>query len=92
MVAREEVNFIFHAAALCDFDVREVKNDAGETIAVEKAPSRGGALRRPDLVRAGRDLAFDGLLGCGHAGSFLARISSWISSVPPPMRRMRASR
>ena len=45
IVAREDVNFVFHVAALCDFTVRSVTNDQGEPIVLDKASSRDGALR-----------------------------------------------
>ena len=44
VVAREDVNFIFHAAALCDFTVARVTDEAGDVVTANKAPSRGGAL------------------------------------------------
>lgn len=44
VVAREDVNFIFHTAALCDFTVAKVTDAAGELVTADKAPSRGGAL------------------------------------------------
>lgn len=44
VVAREDVHFIFHAAALCDYAVREVKDDAGNPVSGAKTSSRGGAL------------------------------------------------
>jgi phosphopantothenoylcysteine decarboxylase/phosphopantothenate--cysteine ligase len=45
IVAREDVNFVFHAAALCDFTVRSVTNEQGEPIVRDKASSREGPLR-----------------------------------------------
>jgi hypothetical protein len=39
------VQFVFHAAALCDFAVREVTNEQGEPLARDKASSRAGSLR-----------------------------------------------
>jgi phosphopantothenoylcysteine synthetase/decarboxylase len=45
IVAREEVQLVFHAAALCDFTVREVTDEQGQPIAGDKAPSRAGPLR-----------------------------------------------
>jgi phosphopantothenoylcysteine synthetase/decarboxylase len=45
IVAREEVQFVFHAAALCDFAVREVTNERGEPLVRDKASSRDGGLR-----------------------------------------------
>jgi len=44
VVAREDVNFIFHTAALCDFTVAKVTDEAGDIVTADKAPSRGGAL------------------------------------------------
>jgi phosphopantothenoylcysteine synthetase/decarboxylase len=44
-MGRDEVQFVFHAAALCDFRVAEVRDDTGETVAAEKIPSREGALQ-----------------------------------------------
>jgi phosphopantothenoylcysteine synthetase/decarboxylase len=43
---RKPANFdaIFHAAALCDFKVAEVRNDAGEKITSAKFPTRGDRL------------------------------------------------
>src|ERR1051325_8885189 len=43
---RKPANFdaIFHAAALCDFKVAEVKNGAGEKITSAKFPTRGDRL------------------------------------------------
>jgi phosphopantothenoylcysteine synthetase/decarboxylase len=40
----EQIDAIFHAAALCDFKVAEVKNEAGEKIAAAKFPTRGDRL------------------------------------------------
>jgi phosphopantothenoylcysteine decarboxylase/phosphopantothenate--cysteine ligase len=45
LIGREDVNFVFHAAALCDFRVREVRAESGEPVASEKLPSRDGALQ-----------------------------------------------
>jgi len=42
---REQVNVLFHAAALCDFRVAEILNERNEPIAGEKIPSREGTLR-----------------------------------------------
>lgn len=43
---RKPANFdaIFHAAALCDFKVAEVRNEAGEKITSAKFPTRGDRL------------------------------------------------
>jgi phosphopantothenoylcysteine synthetase/decarboxylase len=45
LVKKEEVNFVFHAAALCDFRVREIKNEAGKPIQSGKIPSSDGTLQ-----------------------------------------------
>ena len=45
LVGREEVNLVLHAAALCDFRVREIRNEAGEIIQGDKLSSREGALQ-----------------------------------------------
>jgi phosphopantothenate---cysteine ligase (CTP) len=42
---REQVNVLFHAAALCDFRVAEIVNERNEPVGREKIPSRDGALR-----------------------------------------------
>lgn len=42
---REEVSFVFHAAALCDFRIKEVHDAKGESMAREKISSRGGPLQ-----------------------------------------------
>ena len=44
IVAREEVNFIFHAAALTDFTVSEVTGADGAPLVGEKLSSRAGPL------------------------------------------------
>jgi len=41
---REEVSFVFHAAALCDFRVASVRNDKGEAVGRDKMSSREGPL------------------------------------------------
>lgn len=41
---REEVSFVFHVAALCDFRIRDIRSEQGEPISRDKIPSRGGAL------------------------------------------------
>ncbi|MCE0484835.1 MAG: phosphopantothenoylcysteine synthase [Methylacidiphilales bacterium] len=41
---REEVNIVFHAAALCDFRVGAVVNEKGEPVPRGKMPSRDGKL------------------------------------------------
>lgn len=43
--AREEVAFVFHAAALCDFRVREITDEQGEAVTGDKISSRGGLLK-----------------------------------------------
>jgi phosphopantothenoylcysteine synthetase/decarboxylase len=43
--AREEVTAVFHAAALCDFRVREVVDENGEPVLDGKIPSRSGLLK-----------------------------------------------
>jgi phosphopantothenoylcysteine synthetase/decarboxylase len=45
LVKKEEVNFVFHAAALCDFRVREIKNEAGEIVRGDKLSSGHGCLQ-----------------------------------------------
>ena len=45
LARKEEINFIFHAAALCDFRVREIKNEAGEIIRAGKISSGDGPLQ-----------------------------------------------
>ena len=44
VVARKDVHFIFHTAALCDFTVAQVTDDAGQPLTADKAPSREGSL------------------------------------------------
>ncbi len=61
VVAREDVHFIFHAAALCDFTVGQVTDSAGEPVPADKIPSRGGALHvtlepAPKLIASLRKL------------------------------------
>ena len=41
---REEVTVVLHAAALCDFKVREILDEKGETVQGDKVSSRLGAL------------------------------------------------
>ncbi len=43
--AREEVSFVFHAAALCDFRIAAVRNEQGESVSRDKVSSRGGPLQ-----------------------------------------------
>jgi phosphopantothenoylcysteine synthetase/decarboxylase len=45
LVKKEEVNFVFHAAALSDFRVREIKNEAGEIIKPAKLSSSAGSVQ-----------------------------------------------
>ena len=42
--AREQVNVVLHAAALCDFKVKELVNAEGVTLPGEKISSRAGCL------------------------------------------------
>jgi len=43
--AREEVALVFHAAALCDFKVREVVDEQGNPVRGDKISSRLGSLK-----------------------------------------------
>jgi phosphopantothenoylcysteine synthetase/decarboxylase len=43
--AREEATIILHAAALCDFRIKEVTDEKGEPVHADKVSSRGGALK-----------------------------------------------
>ncbi len=43
--AREEVQVVFHAAALCDFRIREILNERDEAVHLDKISSREGALK-----------------------------------------------
>ena len=43
--AREEVAIVFHAAALCDFRVRDIVNEEGEALQGDKVSSRDGLLK-----------------------------------------------
>src|SRR5271163_4223844 len=43
--ARDEMSFVFHAAALCDFRVREVRDENGELEHRGKMSSRSGPLQ-----------------------------------------------
>jgi phosphopantothenate---cysteine ligase (CTP) len=54
---REQVQVLFHAAALCDFRVAEIVNERNEPVARDKIESRNGALRvtlepAPKLIAA----------------------------------------
>lgn len=42
---REEVNVVFHAAALCDFRIREISNEKDQPVRRDKMSSREGPLR-----------------------------------------------
>lgn len=42
---REQVQIVFHAAALCDYRVREIANEQGEVLALDKIPTDGGLLK-----------------------------------------------
>jgi phosphopantothenoylcysteine synthetase/decarboxylase len=41
---REEVDVLLHVAALCDFRVRDIRNDADEPVDTQKIASRAGTL------------------------------------------------
>jgi phosphopantothenoylcysteine synthetase/decarboxylase len=43
--AREEATLVFHAAALCDFRIKEMTDEKGEAIHRGKIPSRTGHLK-----------------------------------------------
>ena len=43
--AREEVNMVFHAAALCDFKVRDIVDESGTPLLGDKVSSRLGTLK-----------------------------------------------
>jgi phosphopantothenoylcysteine synthetase/decarboxylase len=43
--AREEAHMVFHAAALCDFRVREITDENGDPIHSNKVSSRAGTLK-----------------------------------------------
>jgi len=43
--AREEATIVLHAAALCDFKVREIINENGEPVHGDKVSSRAGTLK-----------------------------------------------
>ncbi len=45
IVAREEVQFVFHAAALADFAVREMTDETGAPLTARKISSREGIVR-----------------------------------------------
>lgn len=55
--AREEATIILHAAALCDFKVREMVDEKGDVVQGDKVSSRGGTLKltlepAPKLIAA----------------------------------------
>jgi phosphopantothenate---cysteine ligase (CTP) len=61
VVAREEVQFIFHAAALTDFAVREITDGTGAPLTAKKISSRAGPVRvtldpAPKLIEGLRKL------------------------------------
>ena len=43
--AREEVTMVFHAAALCDFRIKEITDEQGNVIHGDKLSSRSGNLK-----------------------------------------------
>jgi phosphopantothenoylcysteine synthetase/decarboxylase len=43
--AREEATIVLHAAALCDFKVREIVDEKGDTVQGEKVSSRAGIFK-----------------------------------------------
>src|SRR5476649_745801 len=43
--AREEATIVFHAAALCDFKVREIVDEKGDPVHGDKVSSRAGTLK-----------------------------------------------
>ncbi|MCE0523902.1 MAG: phosphopantothenoylcysteine synthase [Methylacidiphilales bacterium] len=45
LFAREETTIVFHAAALCDFRVKEITDESGEPVLGDKVPSRAGDLK-----------------------------------------------
>jgi phosphopantothenoylcysteine synthetase/decarboxylase len=84
LVKREEVNLVLHAAALCDFRVREIKNESGEPLQSNKLSSRAGLLHvtlepAPKLIASLRRLFPASILVGwkyeldGSAGEVLAR-------------------
>ena len=42
---RDEATIVFHAAALCDFKVREIIDEKGVAVQGDKVPSRSGTLK-----------------------------------------------
>jgi phosphopantothenate---cysteine ligase (CTP) len=45
LTAREEASMVFHAAALCDFRIKEITDETGEPVHGDKVSSRGGMLK-----------------------------------------------
>ena len=43
--AREEAAMVFHAAALCDFRIKEITDEKGHPVHGDKIPSRAGSLK-----------------------------------------------
>jgi phosphopantothenoylcysteine synthetase/decarboxylase len=43
--AREEASLVFHAAALCDFRLKEITDEKGDPVQGDKLSSRAGALK-----------------------------------------------
>jgi phosphopantothenoylcysteine synthetase/decarboxylase len=43
--AREDAAIVFHAAALCDFRIREITDEKGNPVPGDKVPSRAGLLK-----------------------------------------------
>src|SRR5271169_5248514 len=43
--AREEATIVFHAAALCDFQMKEMTDENGKPVQGDKVSSRAGALK-----------------------------------------------
>jgi len=43
--AREEVSIVFHAAALCDYRIKEMTNEQGQPVHGDKVPTRNGLLK-----------------------------------------------
>jgi phosphopantothenoylcysteine synthetase/decarboxylase len=67
IAAREEVQVVFHAAALCDFRVREILNEQGHSIHPDKISTREGTLKvtlepAPKLIASLRRLFPAGVL------------------------------
>lgn len=45
LIRREEVNVVFHAAALCDFRIAAIRDTEGNIVSADKLSSRDGALQ-----------------------------------------------